>query len=80
MDEHPESITPGVQVILTNLSQEISRPLDLLESEIRRLLEDESTATITEAERSQATAMIALCEDISRLTRESLGPAGPSTR
>jgi hypothetical protein len=60
------------QAILSNLSNEIRRPLDDLQKEISSLLA-ECPESMTEPERSQASTMLILCEEIARLTQDSLG-------
>jgi hypothetical protein len=61
-----------LRAILTNLGREICQPLDLLRGGIREVIVDRS-GKITEVERSQAETMLALCDDLGRLTRECLG-------
>lgn len=58
--------------ILINLSQEIRRPLCQLRDRIGSLVEEPSGA-ITDQERSQAETMLALCDDLDRLTLDYLG-------
>jgi hypothetical protein len=67
-----EAESEFLRAILTNLGREICQPLDLLRRGISQVIVDRS-GRITEIERSQAETMLALCDDLGRLTRESLG-------
>ena len=73
MDENPDH--SGLETILASLGQELSRPLDALQEEILRLLGDPGRS-ITETQRSHTETMLALCEDLRKLTAECLGVPG----
>jgi hypothetical protein len=60
------------EAILGHLGREICRPLDLLQQGIGSLLAD-SDEQLTEPERTQATTMLILCDELDRLTRHYLG-------
>ena len=66
-----------MNAILANLSREICQPLGLLRGGISQLI-GSRTDKLSEAERNQARTLITICDDLGRLTRESLGgdPAG----
>lgn len=59
------------QEILLNLSEEITRPLELLQDGITRLLGG-NEGTLSDAERTQAETLLVLCGEIDRLTRDYL--------
>jgi len=73
MEEKPDH--PGLKAILASLGQELGRPLDALQGEILRLLGDPDRP-ITDAQRSHTRTMLALCEDLRKLTAECLGDPG----
>ena len=58
--------------ILANIGLEICRPLESLQGGIATLL-DGPAGSLGEAEMRQALTMRELCEELGRLTRESLG-------
>ena len=82
MDHQADS--PRLQEVSSMLSREICRPIDSLQANLVRLLDD-PTRPPSEVERNHASTMLALCEDLRRLTRECLGDgtaveaAGPET-
>src|ERR1700749_2781873 len=61
--------------ILSNLSHELCRPLASLRAGFDLLLE-ESTSTITDDQRGHLGTMVALCDELLRLTRGYLDYAG----
>jgi signal transduction histidine kinase len=63
---------PELEEILASLGQELRRPLDALQGEIVRLLIDPERP-ISDAQRSHTQTMLALCEDLRKLTVECLG-------
>jgi signal transduction histidine kinase len=73
LDRDPEFLN----AILANLSQEICQPLGLLRGGISQLVGSRADQ-LSEAERSQAQTLLTICDDLGRLTRETLGgdPAG----
>ncbi len=76
MDAELDADSAILGSILANLGREIRGPLNSLRGEIDGLLGDPSLP-ITEAERKQAQTMLALCDDLGRLTRECLGNTEP---
>ena len=72
MPAGPDREQSDLGSILASLSLEICQPLESLRSGIGRLVEEPSRP-LTEAERGQAQTMLALCDDLGRLTRECLG-------
>ena len=79
MDAESDPDQTALRSILANLGREIRNPLDSLRGEIGVLLDDPTRLT-TEAERKQAQSMLALCDDLGRLTRECLGTIEPTGR
>ncbi len=79
MDERhdAESDPTAVACILSNLGREIGGPLESLRAEIGGLLDDPARP-LGEAERKQARTMLALCDDLDRLTRECLAEYAPT--
>lgn len=69
--------SPQLRVVSSLLSREICRPIDSLRAGLVRLLED-PTSPPSEAERSHAATMLALCDDLTRLTLEHLGDGRPA--
>ena len=67
METEAEPTQPQLRPILANLSREIRRPLESLRDEIDRLLGNSGRPT-SDAERAQARTMLALCDDLDRLT------------
>ena len=74
MPPEPDCTPADLGSILANLSLEICHPLELLRGGLGRLVEEPSRP-LTDGERAQAQAMLALCDDLGRLTRECLGIA-----
>jgi len=70
MDEKP--VPSELRAILATLGQELRRPLDTLQEEIERLLIDHDRP-ITDAQRSHTRTMLALCDDLRKLTADCLG-------
>ena len=60
------------------LSREICRPIDTLQASLARLLDD-PTRPPSEIERTHAATMLALCDDLRRLTLDCLGDGAPAT-
>ena len=54
------------------LSREICRPIDTLQASLARLLDDPEHPP-SEVERTHASTMLSLCDDLRRLTFECLG-------
>ncbi len=75
MDAGPDADL--LDAILANLGREVRRPLDQLQAALDRLLDDAADPS-SEAERAHARTMIQLCEDLRRLTAETLGPRTPA--
>jgi len=73
MDE--DTGTAGLAPIFANLSREIRRPLDALQSGLDGLLNDPDRPA-SDADRAQATTLLALCEDLRQLTVDCLGGPG----
>ena len=69
--------SPRLQAIASLLSREICRPIDSLEANLVRLLDD-PTQLPSPAERSHAATMLTLCEDLRRLTWDCLGDGTPA--
>ncbi len=70
MDQKPDP--PELKAILASLGQELRRPLDALQGEIDRILIDPDRP-ISDGQRTHTQTMLALCEDLRRLTVECLG-------
>lgn len=70
--------SPRLQVIASMLSREICRPIDSLQANLVRLLDD-PTRPPSPVERTHAATMLTLCEDLRRLTCECLGDGTPTT-
>jgi len=70
MDEKPDP--SKLTAILASLGRELRRPLDSLQEEIERLLVDHDRP-ITEAQRLHIQTMLALCDDLRKLTADCLG-------
>ncbi len=65
-----------VRSILSNLSQEFSRPLVTLRMGFDLLLADETRRPITNDQRGHVQTMVSLCDDLLRLTHTYLDYAG----
>jgi hypothetical protein len=74
MPDEPDRGHADLGPILAGLGLEICHPLERLRGGLGRLVEEPSRP-LTDAERGQAQAMLALCDDLGRLTRECLGIA-----
>lgn len=61
-----------LQAISAMLSREICRPIDSLQANLLQLLEDPAKLH-SEAERSHASTMLDLCDELRRLTHGCLG-------
>jgi len=72
MDAQPDRDRDDLRAILANLGREIRHPLESLRGGIGELLADPDRP-ISDAERTQARTMLALCDDLDRLTRGCLG-------
>ena len=68
--------TPRLQEIASMLSREICRPIDSLQANLIKMLDDPACST-SSAERTHAATMLTLCEDLKRLTWECLGDGTP---
>ena len=69
---NPQINTPELRVISSVLGHEICRPLDALQANLTRLLEDPDREP-SAAERNHAITMLELCDDLRRLTWDCLG-------
>jgi len=72
MDAKSDRDRDDLRPILANLGREIRQPLESLRGGIAGLIADPDRP-ITDAERAQARTMLALCDDLDRLTRGCLG-------
>ena len=63
---------PRIREVSSLLSREICRPIDSLRANLVRLLDD-PVHPPSEVERTHAATMLALCDDLERLTRDHLG-------
>ncbi len=78
MTEPPDH--PALAAILANVGAEIRGPLGGLRDALGRIVE-EPEAKVPSRRRAHALTMIALCEELDRLTRDTLdrdGSPGPS--
>lgn len=75
--EPPKAETIAIGPILARLSGEICRPLERLRDGIDRLIGDETRLT-SDADRAQARAMLGLCDELGRLTRDCLEKTPPT--
>jgi hypothetical protein len=74
--ELPRAEPDAIRPILIGLSGEIRRPLERLRQGIDRLLGDETRPT-SDAEIAHARAMLGLCDELDRLTRDCLERTPP---
>ena len=73
MTAEPDKL--ALVAILASLGREICVPLDNLREDLDRANDDEHEV-ITEKQRAHAQTMMTLCEELTRLTRETLGRGG----
>ncbi len=67
---------PALAAILDYLGSQICLPLDGLRSALGQVIE-EPEAILPPNQRAHASTMIILCDELGRLTRDTLGCGGP---
>ncbi len=73
-DPQPDSASSILGSILLELGHEIRKPLGLLQQAIVSLVEDPNQS-LSESERTHASTMILLCQEIDGLTGQLLTPS-----